>query len=218
MTDWNRIQGVVVTSNPNNVFPLTVTNGSGVVGGVLLDTGFTLTNVTDDMGNSYIIFDEHDDGVLYTTAFKSNGFLTNGPKTLTFTHSAGSPSNWWIVQDEFQPPTLATAFNLDGSSTTFNSGGLSFASFNTSLPDDLVYAVCMSSGTASHGAGFNIGTGDPGPRVSEWGIQTSPGTVTMNLASQSGSFWGPAFAINGGGAPPAAATPFGVLGLASNEW
>ncbi len=154
MTDWTFIQGVVNTAGGvttvNESFASIIVSGDIVLGAVLLDAGFTLTSVTDDKSNAYTVFDPHDDGTLYTVAFRSNGFLTNGPKILTFNFS-GASGNQWMVQDEFQPFTGATAISVDGSSQTFNSAGTSFASFNTSLPDDLVYAVAMSSGTSTHG-------------------------------------------------------------------
>jgi len=224
MTDWSRIQGIAnrpngPVPNPLNLaFGSTVPIGDGVVGAVLMDTGVTLTSVTDDKGNGYTIFAPHDDGILSFAAFRSNGFLTNSPKTLTYTTSGGATlSTFWQVQDDFQPPTGATLFSVDGSSVTFNSGGTSFTNFSTTSPDDLAYAAAFSSGTSTHGASFNQGSGDGTQVCSEWGIQAAAGTVTMNLATQAGSLWGPAFALNAGNAGPAF-VPFGVLGLASNEW
>src|SRR5258706_5258194 len=219
MTDWTRIQGVVNTAggvtSVGEAFSSTVANGDIVVGGVLLDTGFTLTSVTDDQSNAYTVFDSHDDGVLYTVAFRSNSFLTNGPKIITY-HFSGATGNQWMVQDEFQPPTGAIAISDDGSSQTFNSAGTSFVSFNTSLTDDLVYAVAMSSGTSTHGTSFNIGTGNGTASCSDWGIQSSPGSVTMNLDTQTSSFWGPAFAINSG--IVAVVSPVSTLSFIENEW
>ncbi len=220
MTDWTQIQGVVNTAGGvttvNESFASTIANGNIVVGAVLLDAAFTLTSVTDDKSNAYTVFDSHDDGSLYTVAFRSNGFLTNGPKILTYNFS-GATGNQWMVQDEFQPPTGATAVSVDGSSQTSNSAGTSFASFSTSLSDDLVYAVAMSSGTSTHGTSFNLGTGNGTARCSEWGIQSSPGSVTMDLATQTNHFWGPAFAINGGSSPPASASS-GIVGAVTSEW
>src|SRR5258706_8852852 len=220
MTDWTRIQGVVNTAggvtSVGEAFSSTVANGDIVVGAVLLDHGFTLTSVTDDKSNVYSVFEPHDDGALYTVAFRSNVFLPNGPKILTYNFS-GATGNQWMVQDEFQPPTGATAITVDGSSSTFNSAGTSFASFNTSLPDDLVYAVAMSSGTSTHGTSFNLGSGNGTARCSEWGIQATAGSVTMDLATQTNHFWGPAFAINGGSSPPASA-PSGIVGVVTSEW
>src|SRR5258706_15975823 len=221
MTDWTRIQGVVNTAggvtSVGEAFSSTVANGDIVVGAVLLDHGFTLTSVTDDKSNVYTVFEPHDDGTLYTVAFRSNGFLTNGPKILTYNFS-GATGNQWMVQDEFQPPAGATSITVDGSSSTFNSAGTSFVSFNTALTDDLVYAVAMSSGTSTHGTSFNIGSGNTTARCSEWGIQASPGTVTMNLETQTNHFWGPAFAINGGTSAPAPTQLISPIGLADIEW
>lgn len=204
MADWNRIQGTTSQSPAGNTltkaFAATVANGDVVVGAVLLNTGFTVT-LTDDQSNAYTVFSSHDDGTLYTAAFVSAGFITNGPKTLTYTaHGTGTTANFWVVQDEFAPPSGAATLSVDGSASAFNTSGSSFPSFNTGLTDDLVYATAFSSGTSTHGSSFNQGSGDGTAVCSEWGIQTSAGAVTMNLATQTGSMWGPAFAINGGGA------------------
>jgi|SRR5882672_2628744 len=199
MADWNRIQGIATATSGvtswNVSFTSPVGNPAVVVGAVLLDTGKTLTSVTDDKGNSYTVFNSHDDGILYTASFRSTGLLTNGPQTLTFTPSAAT-SNEWSVQDEFSPPTGASSISTDGATSQFNATGTSFVPFTTSLSDDLVYAVAMSDGSSTHGASFNAGTGDGTARNSEWGIQSAPGSVTMNLAAQATHFWGPAFAVN----------------------
>ena len=195
--DWTHTQGTQdSTAGTTSVaFGAAVTSGNIVVGSVLLNTGLTLTNVTDDKSNAYTIFESHDDGGLYTAAFRSNSFLTNGPTTLTYTTSA-APSTFWKVQDEFAPPTGSTSLSVDGSSSTFNSTGTSFTSFTTTLSDDLVYAVANVSGTATHGAGFNVAQGDGTARMAEWGIQATAATVTMTTGTNGGNFWGPAFGIN----------------------
>src|SRR5258706_11881923 len=202
MADWNRVQGIATITGGvtswNRAFAAPVGvggNPAGIIGAVLLDTGKTLLSVTDDKGNSYDIFDSHDDGILYTVAFKSSGLITNGPQTLTFIPSAAT-ADQWSVQDEFSPPTGAINISVDGSSNQFNSNGVNFLPFATALPGDLVYAVSMSSGISTHGAAFNAGTGDGTARCSEWGIQSTPATVTMNLATQTNAFWGPAFALS----------------------
>jgi len=221
MSDWNRIQGTPATGGGSATLTVILTNpiasGNGIAGGVLLDTGLTLLSVTDENGGAYTIFEQHDDGVLYTAAFKSNGFITSGAQHMIFTASA-IPGNYWTITDEFQPPTGATMFAVDTSVSQFNSAGLSWPSFTTTTPDELVYAAAMSSGTSQHGAGFNLGSGDTTARCSEWGIKASPGSVTMDLASQSNHFWGPAFAIKAGVGGGAASPSFGVLGMASSEW
>src|SRR5712675_2291269 len=111
MTDWTRIQGKTVQNSGTSLtFTSAVTSGNIVVGGCLLSTGFTLNSVTDDKSNAYTVFNTHDDGTLYTASFRSNGFLTNTPITITYTLS-GSPGNDWFVQDEFQPPTGSTSLS-----------------------------------------------------------------------------------------------------------
>ena len=198
MVDWTHTQGAQdsAAGNTSVSFLAAVASGAVVVGAVLLGTGLTLTNVTDDKSNAYTIFESHDDGGLYTAAFRSNGLLTNGPTTLTYTTSA-APGTFWKVQDEFAPPTGATgAVSVDGSSSSFADAGTSFNSFTTTLSDDLVYAVAMVSGTATHGAGFNVAQGDNTARMAEWGIQATAATVTMTTGANGGNFWGPAFGIH----------------------
>jgi len=123
--------------------------------------------------------------------------VTNAPTTLIYTHSAGTPTNFWKVQDEFSPPTGTTSISLDGSSMVTNSTVQVFASFATALSDDLVYGVAHASGTATHGAGTSAGQGDGTQRMSEWAIKAAPGTVSMNVTTAGGNWWGPAFGING---------------------
>src|SRR6266481_4597313 len=108
MTDWTQTQGRVATFGGNAVvnfsFLSTVSSGAIITGSVLLDTGITLNTVADNKSNSYTVFDSNDDGTVYTVAFRSNTFITNGPITLTFTASS-APTNYFVIMDEFQPPT-----------------------------------------------------------------------------------------------------------------
>lgn len=214
MADWSQVQAKNSQSPAGNTLILTftsvVSSGSIVVGGVLLNTGFVLSTVTDDKLNAYTVFDSHDDGSLYVAGFHSNSTITNGPATLTYTATGtGTTANFWVAQNEFTPPTGSTGvITVDGSSTTSASGGTSFTNFSTSDSDDLVYAVSFSSGSSTHGSSFNAGAGDGTAVCSEWGIQSSAGTVTMTLATQTGSFWGPSFGINAGGGAAPTFVPF----------
>jgi hypothetical protein len=94
-----------------------VGSGHNLVGAVLLDTGATITGLTDDKGNAYTVFNTDDGGALYIAAFRSNGFLTNAPQTLTFTVSPATTDQWFVV-DEFVPPTGSTVLIVDGLSMT----------------------------------------------------------------------------------------------------
>jgi len=220
MTDWSRIQGNVATFGGNAVvnfsFSSTILSGDIVTGSVLLNSGFTLNTVIDDKSNGYTVFDSNDNGTIYTAAFRSNTFLTNGPKTLTFTAS-GASSNYFVIMDEFQPPTGAIAISADGASVQVNSAGTTFPNFTTGGYDVLVYAVSFSpGGTSTHGVSFNIGTGDGTTICSEWGIRAIPAVVTMDLATQTASFYGPAFGISAG--IPQPGLVFGIKGMADIEW
>lgn len=202
MSDWSLVQAVNSQSPAGNTltkaFTSVVSSGSIVVGAVLLNTGYTVS-VADDQTNPYTVFGAHDDGILYTAAFTSNGFLTNGPHVYTFTATGpATTGNFWVAMLEFTPPTGATLITVDGNSSVFNNAGTSFAALNTSLSDDLVCSVAFSSGAATRGASWNAGAGDTTQVCSEWGIQSGAGSVTMDLAGQSGNMWGPSFAINAG--------------------
>lgn len=210
MSDWSLVQAINSQSPAGNTltkaFTATVSSGSIVVGAILLNSGYTAA-VADDQTNAYTVFGAHDDGTLYTAAFRSNGFLTNGPKTYTFTASGpATTANFWVAMLEFTPPTGATSPSVDGNASVFNNATTSFANFSTLLSDDLVCSVAFSSGASVHGTSWNQGAGDTTAVCSEWGIQSSAGSVTMNLFSQNGNMWGPSFAINvgtgGGGAQP----------------
>jgi|SRR5882672_208293 len=218
MADWNRVQGATTTTPVGGAlsFASPVGNGGIVVGAVLLDHAVTITSITDDQGNGYTVVVSHDDGTLDIYGFRSTGLIANAPVTVTV-HTSGASGNFWIVMDEFSPPTGVTSISGDGSSVTFGSLGTTFTSFDTSLPDDLVWACALSSGTSTHGAGFTAGQGDGTNRTTEWGIQASPATVTMNLATQTSTLWGPAFAVNGIVAAAASPTLYGG-GMASSEW
>lgn len=200
MADWNRVQGTKTTSPVANslAFSASVGVGNVVVAAILLSTGFTLAEgtITDDQGNPYKIVSSFDDGILNIYGIRSVGIITNGAKTLTFPPS-GSPGTFWIVIEEFSPPTGTVTIASDGATITSNSAGLAFAAFNTTKPDDLVWAASLSSGQSVHGSSWTAGQGDSSSQTTEWGIQLTPATVTMDLASQNNHFWGPAFALNG---------------------
>src|SRR5262249_40485440 len=160
-------------------FGAAVTSGNIVRGGVLLDHGSSITSVTDDKGNPYRVTVSGDDGaVAYVALFRSlgdgTGLLKNAPQTITVTVSPSS-ATFFIILDEFAPPTGTTAISLDGGQAAVdNNPGLTTANFRTTKSDTLVYSASVaSSGTTTTGAGFNAGNGSPGAYISEWKIQAT---------------------------------------------
>jgi hypothetical protein len=194
MTDWTRVQGTNTATGSGTTnslaFGAAVTSGNIVRGGVLLTHGSFITNVTDDKGNVYRVTVSGDDNTtLYAALFRSLHLVTNGPTTITVTVSPSS-ATFWIVIDEFAPPTGTTDISLDGGQVELGTLGTLSAPFRITKPDTLVYSISFSSGTSTTGAGFTAGQGSGTARCSEWLIQaTASDSVEAVYATQTASSW-----------------------------
>lgn len=195
MVDWTRVQGTSTTvgSGTSNSlsFAGAVGNGNVVRGGVLLATGSAVTSVTDDKNNAYRVTSQGDDGnQLYAALFRSLHLVTNAPTTITVNCSPTS-ATFWIVLDEFAPPTGTTDISLDGFGRILQTNtALATNNFGTWRSDALIYSVCFSNGTATTGAGFTAGQGSGTGICTEWKIQAAAASgLNGAYATQTGTGW-----------------------------
>src|SRR5215813_6480912 len=187
MADWAYVQGnnTGTGSGTSNSLSLgiAVTSGDIVVGAVLLQGNVGITKVTDDQNNAYDIINTGWDGAggasnLTVGSFVSLHPITNNPSTVTINLTATS-GIFWILLDEFTPPTGTTDICFNGATYMVNDTGATFPAFNTLDNDELIWCVSFATTTTtSPGTGFTAGQGGGTQRTSQWKIQSSPATVT----------------------------------------
>jgi hypothetical protein len=203
MADWIYIQGQATSlggSATSVTLSSNITNGDYILGGVLLDTNRTLGTITDNKGNSYAIASAHDDGTLYTAVYYSLNPITNGPNVISANSvGAGATTDFWLIADEFTPPTGVSNVVVNGILQWSSTSALNVGNLTTTNPDSLAYANFMSTGNATSGPGWTNAQPNTNPRLTEYQIVTTPATIAVTISSQTGNSWGNAI---GFGAPP----------------
>src|SRR5262249_9406629 len=116
--------------------------------------------------------------------------------TINLTATSGI---FWILLDEFTPPTGTTDICFNGATYMVNDTGATFPAFNTLDNDELIWCVSFATTTTtSPGTGFTAGQGGGTQRTSQWKIQSSPATVTpaFSAITGGGNTWAAAFSIS----------------------
>jgi len=201
---WARVQGARDTAgslaSKTVFFAAPVTSGNIVVGGVLVGDNQQLTNITDDKGNIYLILNSGrnpgDGTSLSVFGFRSQGPITNGPISLTYTLQ-GTSSTIWNIQEEFSAAVALGSISEDGMQLVVGRGVTTTPAFATLGSNDLLWNAGFSTAAATTGSGWTAGLGSGSQQMSEWKQVASPGSSNVaTWATQTGQIWATVFGIN----------------------
>jgi hypothetical protein len=198
---WAHVQGTQTTgftgTSGSLAFSAPVGSGNIVVGSYLANVdNALLSNVTDDKGNAYVFTNSgwQPGGNLVVVGFRSAGPIMNGAKTLSFTYPTGGLG---VVMDELTAGFPLSSISLDGSQLNLNNTNLAFPNFQTTRPNDLLYAVAFFSGSPiAAGSGWTLAQGGGTTPISQWKQQISPSGNTAASFGGSANVWATVFAIN----------------------
>lgn len=194
-----------------------ISGGFGAVG--------VLSTIIDNLGTHYegnLLSTVSDHAIWWSAG--ATGLLTTTPQSFILTQGASQPIAATLVEWAPPPGTLRVGIGAGGAVQNHYTGAnvttLATPNMTTTAANDLIYTWITSGATVQDNPlnGFNA--------LNHWGIKNadayqilqSPGTIAPAwdfAASGDVILFGVAFEV----LPPlGVATPFGVLGMASNEW